>query len=113
MSEPKDVGIHTGGDYGLFTQDGTHCENFATVEGVVENLVAAWHENCGMPEAFTIRDKMGMTVATVAPIGSDACIIIRNNGDKMEWTQIHYVLVDEKYSYTHAVNNGIEYKFKF
>lgn len=113
MSDAKDVGIHCGGDYGLFTQDGELCENFGSVEGAIENVVAAWHEVSEWQEAFTIRDKVGKTVATVAPVGSDKCIIIRDNGDTMTWTEIHYVLEDERYQYTFAINNGVEYKFKF
>lgn len=113
-NEPKDVGCHVGGDYGLYTQNGELCEHFGTVEGAIENAVAAWHENCGNAEAFTIRTPDGVTVCTICPIGSDSCYVVRNNGDVMRWTEIHYVMgEDGLYSYTFAVNNGIEYKFKF
>jgi hypothetical protein len=108
----RTVDQHCGGDYMVYTQDGIAVECFKSVEGAIENMVAAWHE-CDKPEAFTIRESE-RTVATICPIGSDKLIVVRDNGDTMTWEQIHYVMGDDgRYAYTHAVNNGIEYKFKF
>lgn len=113
MSKIRNVDEHVGGDFGLFTQNGEHCENFSTVEGAIENAVASWQEHCGEPQALTIRDPNNVLVATICPIGSDALKVVRSNGDTMDWTEIHYILEDGRYLYTSARNNGIEYKFKF
>lgn len=103
--------LKQGGDYTAFTQDGGAIECFPSVEDAIENTVAYWHEN-ETPEAITIREPSGRTVATVCPIGSDALKVVRDNGDTMDWTHIHYVTVDGKIDHTFAYNNNVEYRFK-
>lgn len=73
----------------LYNHNGQHIDNFDSVDQAILGAIMFWHEE-ERPSSFTVIDEEEMIAATLAPVGSDRCVVVFAHGDIHEYTQIHY-----------------------